>query len=141
MNKIKKYSIIDKYNDFLNQQSGEFNSNIDKVDKKVLDYNLPIAHYLSNDKNMSRGVALKLKDRITDLDKLIDSNSKTGDVLISNERDKPIFHLIAKQNYWETASYIDIFSALTNLKLYWNKNKLLLYVYLHRLGNSFNRIR
>ena len=71
--KILSSSNIDNYNKFLDSQDDEFNAIIDEVDSSILDCDLPIAHYLCNNKDMSRGLASELKDRIN-LDNLIGSN-------------------------------------------------------------------
>ena len=65
--KISSSSNVEDYNKFLVDQNNEFNININETDKSILDYDLPIAHYISNDKDMSRGIALELKNRITNL--------------------------------------------------------------------------
>ena len=105
------------YNNFLENQNNVYDlANFSETDESLLNQKTSIGHCISNDKQMSSGIASEIRGMISNYEELLKINTKISDVLISQNNEKNIYHLITKQNYWEKPSYLDLFCSILNLK-------------------------
>ena len=75
-----------------------------------------LAHTVSSDLKMSRGIAYQFKSKFGRIDILRKQRRHVGDTPYITDRGRKIFYLITKSKYWEKPELYHIEEALENLK-------------------------
>lgn len=78
------------------------------------DYSL--AHAVSKDFNMEKGVALEFNNKFGNQDNLKKQNKEVGEVATLQVDNRVIYYLITKNRYYEKPTYLTLWKALHNLK-------------------------
>lgn len=78
-----------------------------------------LAHCVSADLAMSKGIAVEFRDRFGGVRELRDQKPRVGDVLVLQDKEgqRPIYYLVTKQNYWDKPTYDTLSSCLIQLRL------------------------
>lgn len=92
--------------------------------KSLLKSNDNIAHCVSSDLEMSKGIAQDIKQLIKNHEDLKSNTSKIGDVLMSDYNNKNIFHLVTKNNREDKPLYTSLFTCLIKLRQILHENKI-----------------
>lgn len=83
-----------------------------------------LAHCVSKDLRMGKGIATIFKDRFGQIDHLKHQNKNPGEVAHLQIGDRFIFYLITKERYFEKPEYTDLYLSLVALKDLCVANKL-----------------
>lgn len=78
-----------------------------------------LAHCVSEDLSMSKGIATHFRKKFAKVDVLKRQNKKTGEVAyleIDGASSQFIFYLITKEKYYERPTYEDLYQSLVELK-------------------------
>jgi O-acetyl-ADP-ribose deacetylase (regulator of RNase III) len=76
-----------------------------------------LAHCVSTDLQMSKGIATLFKNKFSHVQELQAQNKKTGQVAyIKDLSDRYIFYLITKNKYFERPTYISLYESLVELR-------------------------
>jgi O-acetyl-ADP-ribose deacetylase (regulator of RNase III) len=76
-----------------------------------------LAHCVSTDLHMSKGIATLFKNKFGHVQELQAQNKKTGQVAYTKDSsDRYIFYLITKHKYFERPTYIALYECLVNLR-------------------------
>lgn len=76
-----------------------------------------LAHCVSADLKMSRGIALQFRRRFGQIQQLRQQEKSLEDVILLRVEDRTIFYLITKLHSWQKPTYQSIFNCLRRLKL------------------------
>ncbi|QBP37036.1 putative RdRP [Lampyris noctiluca errantivirus 1] len=136
--KLLRWKIkLDEYNYEIQYKKGITNTNADALSRikpkfrikeisgNLLDSCNNIAHCISADKKLSKGIALQLdkkflcRNYLNNLDKL-----NPGDIIPQIQNNRLIFHLVTKENYFEKPSINYIKICLLKLKDYCEENEI-----------------
>ncbi|XP_044746394.1 protein DDB_G0276689-like isoform X2 [Coccinella septempunctata] len=99
-----------------------FNSQVNPLFKAPKKYAL--AHCVSKDFHMNKGIALTFKQKYEGINELKSQNKSTGEVAFINRDNRNIYYLITKEFYYEKPKYETVFKALIDLrKLCENNNE------------------
>jgi O-acetyl-ADP-ribose deacetylase (regulator of RNase III) len=74
-----------------------------------------LAHCVSRDLEMGKGIALEFKKRFGQVDKLKQQNGAVGDVVYLSTGMRYIFYLITKERYYQKPSYETLRASLRKL--------------------------
>lgn len=75
-----------------------------------------LAHCISKDLKMSKGIALEFRNRFRGIDELERQNPSVGKCLVLEiSRQRFAFYLVTKEKYWQKPSYRSLSSALESL--------------------------
>jgi len=75
-----------------------------------------IAHCISADFNMSRGIALQMRRKFGQVDQLRKEQKSVTDVAVIQSEQRTIFYLLTKEHHWQKSTYQAIYSCLQKLK-------------------------
>jgi O-acetyl-ADP-ribose deacetylase (regulator of RNase III) len=79
--------------------------------------NASLAHCVSTDLHMSKGIATLFKNKFGHVQELQAQNKKTGQVAWCNDGNgRYIFYLITKHRYFERPTYISLYECLVELR-------------------------
>ena len=86
------------------------------LDNKHL--NVGLAHCVSQDLHMSKGIAVLFKDRFGNVESLKQQNKKVGEVatLVNKDNTLAVFYLITKEVYWGKPTYDTLTSSLLMMR-------------------------
>ena len=83
----------------------------------VFAYKTSLAHAVSAEFHMSKGIAVQFKEYFGGVEQLCNQGKRVGEVAYLAHQGRYIFYLITKQNYWERQVSIDaLHSCLINLR-------------------------
>lgn len=78
---------------------------------------ISLAHCVSQDLKMGKGIAVQFKNKFGNVDKLYEQHKKIGEVACIKINDRYIFNLITKERYFNKPNYDNLRSTLQNLRL------------------------
>jgi len=71
-----------------------------------------LAHCVSVDLKMDKGIAVSFKSKFGGLDELEEQKKQIGDVAILKRGEKFVYYLVTKQCYWQKPTYSDLKKTL-----------------------------
>lgn len=75
-----------------------------------------LAHCVSADFKMGAGIAVEFRERFGNVDALIESKTRVGNVATLKFEDRaPVYYLVTKEKYYEKPTYETLTSCLVNL--------------------------
>lgn len=88
-------------------------------------YNL--AHCVSRDLKMGAGIAVLFKRKFKSVDKLKAQHKKVGECCVLNDKNRRIYYLVTKENYWGKPTYKTLRASLIAMRddILLTDNKLL----------------
>lgn len=75
-----------------------------------------LAHCVSRDLRMSKGIAVEFKSRFGRVDMLKSQNCRVGDVAVLKEGEHFIYYLVTKEVYWGKPTYESLDKCLVAMK-------------------------
>jgi O-acetyl-ADP-ribose deacetylase (regulator of RNase III) len=75
-----------------------------------------LAHCVSEDLKMGKGIAKTFKDKFGSVNELRLQKKKVGEVAYIKNDNRYIFYLITKEKYFQKPDYSDLYLSLTNLR-------------------------
>ncbi|CAD7083230.1 unnamed protein product [Hermetia illucens] len=81
-----------------------------------------LAHCVSADLRMGKGIALKFRDKFSQISKLKQQNPKPGGVVMLKDGSRYIYYLITKQKVYQKPTYITLVASLTAMRNHMAKN-------------------
>ena len=105
------------------------NFEIKIIQDDLLNYSKHIAHCISSDLAMSKGIALQINKKYGTRQYLRNHRNhrkpKINDILMHRVNNKKIiFNIVTKENYFDKPNYDDLETSLENLKLYLIKKEI-----------------
>eukprot|EP01114_Cavostelium_apophysatum_P018679 TRINITY_DN5840_c0_g1_i1.p1 TRINITY_DN5840_c0_g1~~TRINITY_DN5840_c0_g1_i1.p1 ORF type:complete len:230 (+),score=54.06 TRINITY_DN5840_c0_g1_i1:98-787(+) len=88
------------------------------------DASTSLAHCISMDVRMGKGIALEFKKRFSRIDELKSQHKRIGEVAILHVGKRFIYYLITKENYWNKPSYDDLERSLVAMRDHCVANKV-----------------
>lgn len=88
---------------------------IDIINDDLFKSNDNLAHCVSEDMKMGKGIALIFKEKYGSVDKLLEQKKTVGEVAYIKYENKFIFYLITKRVYYGKPTYKNLATALMNL--------------------------
>jgi len=76
-----------------------------------------LAHCVSVDMKMNKGIALEFSRKYGRLDELQLQNNSVTEIVSIREGNRYIFYLLTKEHQWQRPSYENLFKSLQNLKV------------------------
>lgn len=98
-----------------------------------------MAHCVSEDLAMSKGIAVLFKNKFGNVNYLISQNKKIGQVAILSDKNRFIYYLITKKRYWEKPTYENLNNCLIELYNHMMINKMKKLA-IPRLGCGLDRL-
>ena len=83
-----------------------------------------IAHCISADVKMGRGIAVEFKRRYGGVEELLKQSPSIGNICILKRNNKWIYYLITKELYWHKPTYKSLKSCLEVMKQHIIDNKI-----------------
>jgi len=78
--------------------------------------NACLAHCISQDVKMGKGIALLFKSKFGGVQEILDQNRKPGDVAVLKRGHRFVYYLITKERYWHKPTYLTLRSSLQAMK-------------------------
>ena len=75
-----------------------------------------IAHCVSQDLHMGKGIAVAFKKKFGGVDQLKEQHPKIGNLVYLSQDSCIPFYMITKEKYWHKPSYSNVFSSLQELR-------------------------
>lgn len=95
-----------------------------KGDLFSCDNDASLAHCVSRDLRMGKGVAVAFKSKFGGMDELKAQNKGIGEVAILHPNNRFVYYLITKEAYWNKPTYGDLKACLEQMKLHCVANKV-----------------
>lgn len=87
--------------------------------------NVSIAHCISKDVEMGKGIAVEFKKRFGQVDNIKNQKKEIGQVAILNKNENSfIYYLITKERYYHKPSYSSLEKSLNDMKIHIEKNNI-----------------
>jgi len=90
--------------------------NIQNGDLFQVNENVSLAHCVSTDMEMSKGIAVEFKKRFSRVDELLSHHPRIGKCYYLFEKQRIIFYLVTKPKYYHKPSYRSLEESLRNLR-------------------------
>jgi len=97
-------------------QSDAFSIKEKKGDLFLGTENICLAHCISQDVKMSKGIALHFKSKFGGVQEILDQNRKPGDVAVLKRGHRFVYYLVTKERYWHKPTYLSLRSSLQAMK-------------------------
>lgn len=81
-----------------------------------------MAHCVSEDLSMSKGIAVVFKNKYKGLDELKTQKKKPGDVAVLKRDGRFIYYMITKERYFHKPTYLSLESSLVMMRLHCVEN-------------------
>jgi hypothetical protein len=93
-------------------------SNIREVEGNLFntESHIPLAHCVSADFHMKRGIALTMRRKFGHVAQLREQKKMVTEIASLEVENRTILYLITKEHYWQKPTYFDLFQTLLNLK-------------------------
>ena len=75
-----------------------------------------LAHCVSRDLEMGKGIAVIFKEKFGNVDALKLQNKKVGECAFLDVNGKYVYYLITKEKYWNKPTYTNLKSSLLDMK-------------------------
>jgi O-acetyl-ADP-ribose deacetylase (regulator of RNase III) len=75
-----------------------------------------MAHCVSSDFKMGKGIALQFRNKFGGIDDLLAQGIHTGDVAILHPDHRYLYYLVTKERYYHKPTYESIYSCIESLK-------------------------
>ncbi|XP_071529624.1 ADP-ribose glycohydrolase OARD1-like [Panulirus ornatus] len=75
-----------------------------------------LAHCISQDIRMGKGIAYVFKAKFGGVQELTDQGKKPGDVAVLKRGQKYVYALVTKERYWHKPTYLSVRSSLQAMK-------------------------
>lgn len=100
-----------------------------------------LAHCVSSDLAMGRGIAVEFKDRFGKVEELINQNKKVGQVAVLGplENGRFVYYLVTKERYWQKPTYETLLSSLECMKTHAIENHIKL-ISMPKIGCGLDRL-
>lgn len=113
--------LINQYlNNKINTTKQKFinNNNIKIIEKDLFSCNedVSLAHCVSEDFKMGKGIAKKFKEKFGNVNRLINQEKKVGECAILKHEKRHIFYLITKKHYSDKPTYKSVKACLIDMK-------------------------
>jgi len=83
-----------------------------------------LAHCVSEDLEMGKGIAVEFKNRFGHVDDLQAQNAKPGGLAVLSYNNDFIYYLVTKEKYYGKPTYETLLSSLLEMKLHAAKHKV-----------------
>ena len=87
-----------------------------EINGNLFNDNNSLAHCVSKDLAMSKGIATTFKEKFGNVDKLLSQNKNVGECAYLEMDDRMIFYLVTKERYYHKPTYDDLFKSLNQMK-------------------------
>ncbi|XP_066982552.1 ADP-ribose glycohydrolase OARD1-like isoform X2 [Macrobrachium rosenbergii] len=77
-----------------------------------------LAHCISQDVRMGKGIATLFKSKFGGVQELLDQGCKSGDVAVLKRSQRFVYYLVTKERYWHKPTYLSMRSSLQAMKLH-----------------------
>lgn len=104
-----------------------------------VDSSISLAHCVSHDFAMGRGIALEFKKRFAGVDDLKKQGKLVGECAQLQRDKRFIFYLITKSLYWHKPTYRDLEKSLGDLKFVCEREKIY-HVAIPRIGCGLDQL-
>lgn len=81
-----------------------------------------LAHCISKDVKMGKGIAVEFKNRYGGMTEIISQTPTIGDICVLRRENRWIYYLITKELYWGKPTYKNLKSCLENMKRHMEEN-------------------
>lgn len=100
------------------QHSKISNSNVKEIEGNLFntDTDIVLAHCVSADFNMSRGIALTIRRKFGHVAQLRQQKKEVTEIASLEIENRTILYIITKEFYWQKPSYQNLFNSFVNLK-------------------------
>ncbi|XP_045468252.1 uncharacterized protein LOC123676417 [Harmonia axyridis] len=102
--------------------------------------NYALAHCVSKDFHMSRGIAVCFKNKYGNIEKLKSQNKMVGQVAKIRKDNRNIYYLITKENYYDKPTYENVFKSLKELREICEMNNEK-YLAIPRISSGLDRLK
>ena len=99
-----------------------------------------LAHCVSKDLKMGRGIAVKFKQLFGSVNQLLSQNKGVGKVAILEHNDRYIYYLVTKKNYWGKPTYASLRSTLEEMLIHALQNGVS-NIAMPRIGCGLDRLQ
>ena len=115
----------ESYQTFLNSNDSP-TSNVNEIVGDIFSTSsdTSLAHCVSADLKMSRGIALQFRRRFGQIQQMRQQEKSIDDVIFLRVQGRMIFHLITKLQDWQKPTYQSIFNCLQKLKVLCTENQI-----------------
>lgn len=83
-----------------------------------------IAHCISKDVKMGKGIAVEFRKRYEGIEEILEQSPSIGNICILRRNNKWIYYLITKRLYWEKPTYDNLKSCLEVMKQHMKENRV-----------------
>jgi len=128
-----KNFIVSKNNQVKNCSIVEVNQDLFKLS------NVCLAHCVSKDLEMKKGIASEFRKRFNNIFALRKQNQDIGGVAIIKDKERYIYYLITKGKYYHKPKLQDVCSALVNLRQHLTRNNINK-IAIPRIGSGLDRL-
>ena len=87
-----------------------------EINGNLFEDNNSLAHCVSQDLAMSKGIAVIFKEKFGNVDKLLNQKKKIGECAFLKFDDRMIFYLITKNKYYHKPTYDNLRKSLCDMK-------------------------
>lgn len=83
-----------------------------------------LAHCVSEDMKMSKGIAVLFKDKFGGVEELLQQNKKTGDVAVLKRGNRYVYYLVTKYKFYNKSTYSNLRRSLAAMKTHCLSNQV-----------------
>jgi len=105
-----------KYTERFKEITGDYCFKLVKGDLFSADENVSLAHCVSEDFTMSKGIATEFKKRFNNVPKLLEQNTKIGGCAYLKDNDRYLFYLVTKKFTFHKPYYNSIEKSLKEMR-------------------------
>lgn len=101
--------------------------------------NASLAHCVSEDLHMGRGIAVQFRKRYGRIDELKEQEVKTGELAVLKDNARYIYYLITKEKYYDKPTYQNLEKTLITLRDHCIKHRVKL-LCMPRIGCELDKL-
>jgi hypothetical protein len=96
-----------------------------------------LAHCVSQDLRMGKGIAVDFKRKFGKVQDLMDQNKVVGEVALLKHKERFVYYLVTKERYWNKPTYQTLTSSLEKMRDHAVNNGVKM-ICMPKIGNSIS---